>query len=62
MSRGLSEAAIIKALADATANRITRRIIASLQRMHDTLYVYAEAGCWSNQRIRAYIDRSSIRD
>jgi hypothetical protein len=25
-------------------------------------YVYAEAGRWSNARIRAYIDRSSLRD
>ena len=25
-------------------------------------YVYAEAGNWSNARIRAYIDRSSMRD
>jgi hypothetical protein len=23
-------------------------------------YVYSEAGCWSNARIRAYIDRSSL--
>lgn len=25
-------------------------------------YVYAEAGSWSNARIRAYIERSSMRD
>jgi hypothetical protein len=145
----LSESRVVKAVADAVAKRVARRVILGLQRMHHTLsgddselvttwdeicvqvqyeksffwdaydetvralvawevenlpehekdalwlrtdagwdwaykpederppepvvdddivdyvtrnYVYAEAGFWSNKRIRAYIDRSGIRD
>jgi hypothetical protein len=149
MNEGFSESRIVKAVADAAAKRIARRVILGLQRMHQTLsgddselvttweeicvqvqyersffwdaydetvralvageveglqgherdalwlrtdagwdwayepederppepvvdddsvdyvtraYIYAEAGYWSNRRIRAFIDRSSIRD
>jgi hypothetical protein len=37
MSEGLSESAIVRAVADQAAQRITRRVIADLQRITDTL-------------------------
>lgn len=149
MSDGLSESAVVRAVAEQAGRGVTRQVIAALQRMEDTLsgddsglkttwdeicvqlqdemsftwdaydetvraivgeyvaalpkhereaiwlqtdaggdwggeeperreaypvfdeeiveyltreYVYAEAGRWSNTRIRAFIDRSSMRD
>lgn len=77
MNQGLSESRIVKAVADVAAKRIARRVILALQKMHQTpsgdgseLVTTWDEICIQvqNERsffwdgIRAYIDRSNIRD
>lgn len=54
MSRGLSEASMARALADHVCERVTRKLIAALQKMNDGLMSGEEPGVkdsWDGIRV-----------